>query len=151
MNNKPVNWNPGEISPATKQPRPSKAGQSEAEIDQAFADWWPRYPKHVDKLGARRRFGSVLKARSATAELLNAGADAYRRQCEARGTDRRYIKSPEVWLNKGCWADEPDTQPTSSSPNGKEAIHAWSQLDFGSPSRRREGGLIIEAEYQRVD
>lgn len=151
MNIKPVNMNPGDISPATPQPRPSKAGPSEAEIDHAFVDWWPRYPKHVDKLGARRRFGSVLKARSATAEQLNAGADLYRRQCEARGTDRRYIKSPEVWLNKGCWTDEPDLIPTSKPLNGKEPANGWSNLNFGSNARSADGADVIDAEYERVD
>ncbi|MGA0594935.1 helix-turn-helix domain-containing protein [Enterovirga sp. CN4-39] len=151
MNNKPMNMNSGDISLAASKTRAKKSGPSEAEIGVAFDEWWPHYPKKVDRDGARRALGRVLKAGRASLPDLIAGADQYAQLCAARKTERRFIKSPEVWLNKGCWADEPDPQPTSSSPNGKEAIHAWSQLDFGSPTRRREGGLIIEAEYQRVD
>ena len=131
--------------------RRTRSGPSETEIDAAFAAWWPRNPKLVDKLGARRHFGRILKAGIVTVEELTAGAERYRTLCQARGTERRFIKSPEVWLSKGCWADEHEPLTSQKPPAGTAASRDWSSLDFGQGSHPTEDPSIVEAEFSHVE
>jgi hypothetical protein len=143
-----------------------KAGPSEAELDASFARWWPRYPRKDDKKAARRKFGVVVRSGEVTVEELIAGADAYRAECVADGkltpdgkpTDRgRFIKTPEVWLNKGSWsnAHNPALALGSNPPqNRKDARDArtehWKALWSDDPGLSPNGLPIIDGEAELV-
>jgi hypothetical protein len=138
---------PGKISPAfAARPR---SRLLEADLDAAFSEWWPHYPKKVDKHGARLAHGRVLKAGKATNAELIAGADRYAAQCAAAGTESRFIKGPERWLNAGCWADEPEapyaTNGATHPPkrNGRDDYRDALARFGAEPDKARN----IEAEY----
>ena len=138
------------LSSAAPKSRSPKPGNSETEIDAAFADWWGRYPKRAGMLGARKQFARTLRAGLAKADELNAGADRYAAQCRSARTEPRYVKSPEVWLNKGCWADEPAATAPPNSSHRQEAGNGWAGVNFGSRSQRQEAGPILEGSYEIV-
>jgi len=69
---------PGKIYPATAR---SRSRFSEAELDAAFSEFWPHYPKKVDKEGARRAHARTLQSGKATTADLILGADRYAAQC----------------------------------------------------------------------
>lgn len=74
-------------------------GAAAAEFDEQF---WPKYPRKVDKKKARVKF---LAARKTTPldDILK-GLDAY---CEyTKNTEKQYIKHPDAWLHNERWTDE---------------------------------------------
>jgi hypothetical protein len=67
-----------------------------------FDDWWAIYPRHTEKVAARKAFEKALSM--TTLERLMDGAARYARNVQ--GKDPAYTKHPATWLNKGCWDDE---------------------------------------------
>lgn len=70
-----------------------------------FDEFYDAYPKHVDRAGAERKYAAAIKT-GVSHEDIVAGAKRYAVRCVSEKTEARFIKSPEAWLNKGCWADE---------------------------------------------
>lgn len=68
-----------------------------------FAEFYACYPKKVDKAAAGRKWDTLIKKGEEPTALIEA---AKRYAAATEGTEKRYIKSPVVWLNKGCWDDE---------------------------------------------
>lgn len=70
-----------------------------------FQEWWSNYPRRLARKDAEQAY---KKARdSTTADELLAGARRYSESCSCMiGDQRRFIKHPATWLNKGCWGDE---------------------------------------------
>jgi hypothetical protein len=138
---------PGNVSPASGS-RP-RSRFSEPDLSAAFDEWWPHYPKRVDKDAARRGHTRVLKAGKATNAELIAGADRYAAQCAAVGTEARFIKGPERWLNAGCWADEPEARASNGASfprrSGRDDYRA-ALADFGA-KLNDSSGPVIEGEY----
>lgn len=100
-------WVPPTPSPTptpnyNKQIRSATADRVQRSAD--FDAWWDLYPKKVNKAAALRKWDSVVKA--VEPEVLMAGLRAYVAEIAAKGIERQYVKGPDTWLNKGCWADD---------------------------------------------
>jgi len=89
------------------------------------------------------------ESRKATNAELIAGADRYAAQCAAAGTEARFIKGPERWLNAGCWADEPEARASNGATfprrSGRDDYRA-ALADFGA-KLNDSSGPVIEGEY----
>jgi hypothetical protein len=68
-----------------------------------FEAFWKSYPKHENKAAALRKYVTVLR-NGVTHERVTEAALRYAQS--VTGTDRQFIKAPDVWLNKGCYDDE---------------------------------------------
>jgi hypothetical protein len=82
-----------------------------------FQAWFAVYPKKVDPDDALRVFTRVVKSKKVTFEQLLAGARRYAMETQAERTERRFIKAPAVWLNKGSWKNEAGAQATDKQPS----------------------------------
>lgn len=70
-----------------------------------FPEFYEAYPKHVERKAAETKYAAVVKSGVSEQALISA-AQAYGSQCRSKGVEAQFIKSPVVWLNKGCWDDE---------------------------------------------
>jgi hypothetical protein len=84
--------------PSTRKP---SAREGLAEARWAF---WRAYPKRINKLAAFRNFDRTVMS-GVSADIVIAAAKRYAKATQA--TEKQFIKAPDVWLNKGCWDDEP--------------------------------------------
>lgn len=68
-----------------------------------FLKFYELYPRKIGKLGAFRKWETTIK--KTPIETIMAGLQ---NQVDAKMFDKeqKFIKHPEVWLNKGCWDDE---------------------------------------------
>lgn len=64
--------------------------------------FWAKYPRKTGKVAAIRKLEGVRKAGKVKFPDLLSAVEKYAQS----GTDPKYIKHPETWLNKGCWDDE---------------------------------------------
>src|SRR5262249_29714385 len=89
-----------------------------AEIDAGFDEWWSYYPRKEDKLDARKAYAARVSDkdpdRRATIPQLLVAVQAYKFSAE-----RKYIKQPATWLNKGSWQD---MLPQLKPPTGAAAL-----------------------------
>jgi hypothetical protein len=83
-----------------------------------FDEWWQLYPKKENKKAAEARWKTITK--TVEPSDLIAGLERYAAELRRHGTERRFIKGPDVWLNKGCWTDEYD--------NTQEEVLEWHQM-----------------------
>jgi hypothetical protein len=67
-----------------------------------FEEFWTAFPKRINKQAAMRKFDLLIKTIE-TQHIIDA-AKRYARATQA--TEKQFIKSPDVWLNKGCYDDE---------------------------------------------
>lgn len=74
-------------------------------IEEEFADWYSRYPRHEGRKAALRAYRTARR-QGAAADQLTAGRDRYRTKLERERTQARFVKTPAAWLNGGCWDDE---------------------------------------------
>jgi hypothetical protein len=81
----------------------SPSGSVEPE---GFASWYAIYPKHVDRIDAAKAFGRLMKSGTIALEALMAATARY--AVKVASTEKRFIKAPSVWINKGSYLDEPD-------------------------------------------
>lgn len=70
-----------------------------------FEEFYRAYPKHVDRKAAAKKYETVVKSGISEDKLIDA-AGCYSVHCRSKSVDPDFIKSPLVWLNKGCWDDE---------------------------------------------
>ena len=70
---------------------------------EAFEEFWNAYPKRINKQSAFRKFEHLLKLGVEQKRIIDA-VHAYAKNTQA--TEKQFIKSPDVWLNKGCYDDE---------------------------------------------
>ena len=99
---------PGEAKP---KPSPPRSAQG---LDQ-FDEFYAAFPRHVDRLDAEKAWSKATKTNPPD-QIINA-AKRYAAAC--RGKDKRYIKHPATWLNKGGYLDEPDLRLIA----GGDTIH----------------------------
>jgi hypothetical protein len=83
-----------------------KKTPSSADADALFEEFWSLYPKKVEKQATRRKWDSTVKRVDPL--VIISGLRRYVEYWDRKRTERQFIKGPEVWLNKGCWADELD-------------------------------------------
>lgn len=82
-----------------------RAARTRATADAEFDEFYAVYPKSKEKPAAIKAYRAAINA-GATPEQITTAATAY--AAERLGQDARYTKLPATWLNKGCWADEPE-------------------------------------------
>jgi uncharacterized protein YdaU (DUF1376 family) len=84
-----------------------------------FDQWYAAFPRHVGKDDARRSFDKLRKSgKTPWPELLAATERFARHLRQNPPEDPKFIPHPATWLNKGRWADEPDTPAgLSTTPN----------------------------------
>lgn len=99
-------------SPAPARPRKPAAPKVNHHLD-AFGAFWLVYPKKRAREEAKRAWCQAIERGADPQHLVNA-ATAYAR--ERANEDPQYTKHPATWLNKGCYDDEPDTQPGQRPP-----------------------------------
>jgi len=134
---------PGKIYLAATR---SRSRFSKAELDAAFSEFWPHYPKNVDKEDARRAHARTLQSGKATNADLILGADRYAAQCVATGTEDRFIKGPVRWLNAGCWADEPHRLDAANinrleTPHARKSEYHRALADLDRPAATYAGPI----------
>lgn len=91
------------LEPFTKNLEPISDASADAAAG-LFDAFWSAYPKKVNKVAAERKWKTTTK-RVEPADILD-GLHRYILFWQRKGTERDFIPGPDVWLNKGCWADE---------------------------------------------
>jgi hypothetical protein len=71
-----------------------------------FTSWYATYPKHVDRIDAAKAFARLMKSGTITLDALMAATARY--AAKVANTEKRWIKAPSVWINKGSYLDEPE-------------------------------------------
>lgn len=95
----------GEPSLNENQLNENQISPSTVPVEDPFDRFWQHYPRKVSKVAARRKWATITKG-VVDPEAIIAGAEAFAAFVKAEGTEPRFIKHPDVWLNKGCWEDE---------------------------------------------
>lgn len=95
----------GEPSLNENQLNENQISPSTVPVEDPFDRFWQHYPRKVSKVAARRKWATITKG-VVDPEAIIAGAEAFAAFVKAEGTEPRFIKHPDVWLNKGCWGDE---------------------------------------------
>jgi len=77
--------------------------KQESSYTNEFLEFYSLYPRKVGKLGAFKKWKTIIK--DVTPQIIKS---ALQNQIDAKMFDKeqKFIKHPEVWLNKGCWDDE---------------------------------------------
>jgi hypothetical protein len=73
----------------------------------AFPRWYAAYPKRTDRKDAERAFNRVCSAGEIGFDDLMAATQRFAAAMVAEGREKKFIKAPAVWLNKGGHLDEP--------------------------------------------
>lgn len=95
----------------TRQPSIDKISIEEIRIDKnnnkdyskEFLNFYTLYPRKIGKLGAYKKWETTIK--KVDPEKIINGLKA-QLEADMFSKDEKFIKHPEVWLNKGCWDDE---------------------------------------------
>lgn len=132
--------------PETPSPAKARAARGSVphpkEVEAAFAEFWPIYPRKVGKGDARRKYAAALKGGASTAEIL-LGARRYAETCR-NIEDPRFIKHPATWLHKECWTDEPEPKAAPKFNNGWVAVMHEAAMEAASGSYDA-GGIFTGA------
>jgi len=133
---------PEEISLELDLPEsPSKNDARPSEIDgdllASFEAFWVVYPRKVSKSGAQRKFEQAVKSGVAPG-LIQRGVERYARQ--RAGQDPAFTKHPTTWLHNGCWADEHESAPRSTSEyRPYKDADVWGDTAGAVPTRNGGG------------
>lgn len=92
--------------------KPSPASQTTPE---GFTEFWAAYPKKEAKKAALRIYERTIKDTSPE-DIIN-GAKRYAEYVRAEKKERKFIKSPDGWLNAGRWEDDITTSTHTPSKN----------------------------------
>jgi hypothetical protein len=105
---------------------------SRSEKSGEFDRWYALYPKKVEKIAAQRSFTRLIASGTITFDDLMVVTTRFRASVARK--DKQYVKGPAVWLNKGCYLDEPDApSQTLGSP-------------IAAPTR--EPGTFLDEEWR---
>lgn len=85
-----------------------------------FAEFYAAYPRRQDRRDAERAWKAALK-RGAHPQHVIAAAGRYSEQVRSQGTDRRYVKLPATWLNKGAYDNDVEQPALALVSNGYQA------------------------------
>lgn len=85
-----------------------------------FAEFYAAYPRRQDRRDAERAWKAALK-RGAHPQHVIAAAGRYSDQVRSQGTDRRYVKLPATWLNKGAYDNDVEQPALALVSNGYQA------------------------------
>ena len=104
-------------SPSEAEKKKSKSRARLSDNPNPLDEWferqfWPNYPRHVDKKRARNTFMRVLaKARSPEEQkdwVRNMGVRLARYIHDVEGREEQYIKHPSTWLNAHDFSEPPE-------------------------------------------
>lgn len=104
-------------SPSKAEKKKSKSRARLSDNPNPLDEWfeqqfWPNYPRHVDKKRARNTFMRVLaKARSPEEQkdwVRNMGVRLARYIHDVEGREEQYIKHPSTWLNAHDFSEPPE-------------------------------------------
>jgi hypothetical protein len=124
-------------SPSVEKEKQQSA--SEPLIEDAFAQFWAAYPRHVAKGDARIAFAKAIKAGADPAAIIG-GARRY--NAERAGQEPQYTAYPRKWLRAERWTDEP------AAVNGALVIDQGgnpASVERPRENRNRRGWLDIVA------
>jgi hypothetical protein len=88
--------------------------RSRSEKSGEFDRWYALYPKKVEKIAAQRSFTRLTASGAITFDNLMSVTTRF--AASVAGKDKQFVKGPAVWLDKGCYLDEPDAP--SQTPGG---------------------------------
>lgn len=88
-----------------KEKEKESPAQARERESREFAEWYSAYPRHEDRLDAEKAYRAARK-RGVSADILLSGAVRY--ALEKRGVEKKFIKLPATWLNKGAYENQPD-------------------------------------------
>jgi hypothetical protein len=83
----------------------------------AFAKWWPYYPRRVARASAIPAFAEALA--KTDVDTLIAGAQRYARECAERGAEPRYIAHAKTWLRAERWGDPEEPRGSATAAGGR--------------------------------
>lgn len=117
----------------------------QAELEEAFEEFWDVYPRKVEKIAARKAF--IKQAEDVTPGVITAGAR--RMANDPNLPPKQYIPYPASWLNAGGWDSEPypERQRTKEELEAIRAkeIERRREIDRREAAERREQARL-EAE-----
>jgi hypothetical protein len=87
-----------------------------------FDEFWELYPRKMGRFGAMKALERALQS-----VPLGTILAAVRRYA-ASAREERFIKSPERWLNEGCWDDQPGSFSDAALYARSWAIRSRAQL-----------------------
>lgn len=101
-----------------------------------FLAFWKAYPRKQEKRHVFEKCWLKIIKDEDPADIIK-GAENFAAHCLSEGTDRKFIKLPATWLNRGCWEDEYDI-PTQSYTSGQDATHKARVAGFHKTGMWRE-------------
>lgn len=118
----PEQENPKEENPTLENPpayrkqlnkenKVIKKTTKDEEIRLLFAEFYQNYPRKLGRGQALTAFKAALSL--TTIEEITLGLKTYIKL--TANTDPKFIKHPATWLNGQCWADEYETQQTTTT------------------------------------
>ena len=110
---------------------PSADASERTSSPDPFQQFWAVYPRRKEPKAAAKALTKALKDGAHLDEIL-AGAERYAAEVERGGFAPQFVKYPATWLNKGCWADEPESVTAVRNNGGPRQL----------PQRSGPGGLI---------
>lgn len=126
----------GREGKGSTSPPSADADEDEDEAD-PFDEFWEHYPRKIEKQDALKAWRSALKKTTA-GDLIEA-VKAY-----PFSEDKKFIKYPAVWLNKGSWADTPDNvRPIRADDNPNAGKVKWAEVAPGQWQRCHAEGVYF--------
>jgi hypothetical protein len=105
------------------QPEPPKRAKPRAKPTAAqFDRFWNAYPKREGKQKAYERFMALTPE---DAEKAVYGAEQFAAQCRQKGTDPKYIKWPEGWINAKRFLDYSEATQQQPAVVERPASNWW--------------------------
>lgn len=109
--------------PRERERKKEETPSSPATPPMEFDSFWAIYPKKVAKQAALKAWTKATK--HVDPETITAGAKRYAEFTANERTEKKFIKSPDGWLNAGRWEDdtEPAHTPNRPSPWDQLGVH----------------------------
>lgn len=82
-----------------------KKPSAKADCSESFERFWKEYPNKNGKKPAYEKYVVQLKKKGVTEETLITAAKAYAKACQVNGTEKKYIKQAQGFLNGELYND----------------------------------------------
>lgn len=120
----------------TKEHKEKEQVIPQAELEEAFNEFWNAYPRKVEKIAAKKAFIKAAKQHGTSALI----AGARRLAADRNAPAKQFIRYPASWLNAGGWTDEPYPERART----KEELAAEAKM-LAEQRRQR-----AQAEHERL-